>query len=53
MTREELLSATDVFVSWAPGENQLLQGHFQTPEQFYLGKVNPPKEILVHSIAQD
>ena len=31
IARQELLSATDVFVSWAPVENQLLQGSFQTP----------------------
>ena len=53
MIRQELLSATYVFVSWAPGQNQLLQGNLQTPEQFYLGRVNPSKEILVHIIAQD
>ena len=32
MIRQELLSAPDVFVSWPPGENQLLQGNFRTPE---------------------
>ena len=32
MIRQELLSAPDVFVSWPPGQNQLLQENFQTPE---------------------
>ena len=62
MMRQELLSAPDVFVSWPPGENQLLQGNFQGPELTKLlltsvlsGKRKCTKRIsrLVHSIAQD
>ena len=62
MIRQELLSAPDVFVSWPTGENQLLQGNFQTPELTKLlltsvlsGKGKWTKRIfrLVHSVMQD
>ena len=62
MIRQELLSASDVFVSWPPRENQLLQGNFQTPKltkllsiSIFSGKGKCTKRIsrLVHSIAQD
>ena len=62
MIRQELLSAPDVFVSWPTGENQLLQGNFQTPELTKLlltsvlsGKGKWTKRIfrLLHSVMQD
>ena len=62
MIRQELLSASDAFISWPPGENQLRQGNFQNPQFTNLlltsvlsGKGNCTKRIshLVHSIAQD
>ena len=62
MIRQERLSASDAFVSWHPGENQLRQGNFQNPQFTNLlltsvlsGKGNCTKRIshLVHFIAQD
>ena len=62
MIRQELLSAPDVFVSWPPGQNQLLQENFQTPELTKLlltlilsekGKCTKRISHLVHSIVQD
>ena len=62
MIRPELLCAPDVLASRSSGENQLLQGNFQSPELTKLlltsilsGKGKCTKRIcrLVHCIAQD